>query len=152
MEEHGWRPERPTSVCWVYCAETDAEAEEGARQYMAEYADSALRHYQFMGEHLQNLKGYEYYAQMAKMRAALPENVRPEDLYLTNQVWGSPETCIWKLENINDRMGADDFVAVFSYGSMPLAKAEASMRLFAEEVLPVAQALEPAEIPVGVSA
>jgi alkanesulfonate monooxygenase SsuD/methylene tetrahydromethanopterin reductase-like flavin-dependent oxidoreductase (luciferase family) len=152
VEEHGWEPERPTSVCWVYCAETDAEAQEGAQRYMAEYADSAFRHYQFMGEHLQNLKGYEYYGQMAKMRELLPENVRPEDLYLTNQVWGSPKTCIEKLENINNRMGADDFVAVFSYGSMPLNTAEASMRLFAEKVLPVAQGMAPAEIPVGVGA
>jgi alkanesulfonate monooxygenase SsuD/methylene tetrahydromethanopterin reductase-like flavin-dependent oxidoreductase (luciferase family) len=152
VEEHGWQPERPTAVCWVYCAETDAEAEEGARQYMAEYADSALRHYQFLGEHLQGLKGYEYYAQMAKMREALPADVRPEDLYLTNQVWGSPKTCIEKLERINNMMGADDFVAVFSYGAMPVDKAEASMRLFAEKCLPVAQGLAPAEIPVGVSA
>ena len=29
VEEHDWEPERPTVVCWVYCAETDAEAEEG---------------------------------------------------------------------------------------------------------------------------
>jgi alkanesulfonate monooxygenase SsuD/methylene tetrahydromethanopterin reductase-like flavin-dependent oxidoreductase (luciferase family) len=152
VEEHGWTPERPTAVCWVYCAETDAEAEEGARQYMAEYADSALRHYQFLGEHLQGLKGYEYYAQMAKMREALPADVRPEDLYLINQVWGSPKTCIEKLENINNMMGADDFVAVFSYGSMPVDKAEASMRLFAERVLPVAQGFSEADIPVGVGA
>ena len=34
VEEHGWKPERPTVVCWVYCAETDTEAEEGARQYL----------------------------------------------------------------------------------------------------------------------
>ena len=33
-------------------------------------------------------------------------------------------------------VGADDFVAVFSYGSMPVEKAEASMRLFAREVIP----------------
>jgi hypothetical protein len=48
-------------------------------------------------------------------------------------------------------MGADDFVAVFSYGSMPVEKAEASMRLFAEKVLPKVQGFSPAEIPVLVS-
>jgi hypothetical protein len=45
-------------------------------------------------------------------------------------------------------MGADDFVAVFSYGSMPVEKAEASMRLFAEKVLPHVQAMAPADVPV----
>ena len=34
--EHGWETERPTAVCWVFCAPTDAEAEEGAEQYMRE--------------------------------------------------------------------------------------------------------------------
>lgn len=151
VEEHGWEPERPTVVCWVYCAETDAEAEEGARQYLTEYGDSALRHYQFLGEHLQGLKGYEYYAQMAKLRAALPEDTDTAQIYLRNNVWGSPETCIEKLEMINSMMGADDFVAVFSYGSMPVDKAEKSMRLFAEKVLPVTQNMAPAEVPLLVS-
>jgi alkanesulfonate monooxygenase SsuD/methylene tetrahydromethanopterin reductase-like flavin-dependent oxidoreductase (luciferase family) len=134
-EEHGWQPERPTVVCWVYCAEDAAQAEEEARQYLPEYGDSALRHYQFLGEHLQGLKGYEYYAQMAKLRAALPEGTDMAGIYLQNNVWGTPEACIEKLERI----------------SMPVEKAEASMRLFAEKVLPKVQGFSPAEIPVLVS-
>lgn len=148
VEEHGWEPERPTVVCWVYCAETDAEAEEGARQYLPEYGDSALRHYQFLGEHLQGLRGYEYYAQMAKLRASLPEGTDTAAIYLQNNVWGSPKTCLEKLERINNMMGADDFVAVFSYGAMPVEKAEKSMRLFAEKVLPMTQQFAPAEVPL----
>ena len=151
VEEHGWKPERPTVVCWVYCAETDAEAAEGARQYLPEYGDSALRHYQFLGEHLQGLKGYEYYAQMAKLRAALPPDHDTAAIYLQNNVWGSPKTCLEKLERINNMMGADDFVAVFSYGSMPVEKAEKSMRLFAKEVLPTTQSFAPAEVPLLVT-
>jgi alkanesulfonate monooxygenase SsuD/methylene tetrahydromethanopterin reductase-like flavin-dependent oxidoreductase (luciferase family) len=148
VEEHGWKPERPTVVCWVYCAESDAEAEEGARKYITEYGDSALRHYQFMGDHLQGLKGYEYYAQMAKMRAAMPEGADTAAIYLQNNIWGSPKTCLEKLERVNDMMGADEFVAVFSYGSMPVEKAEKSMRLFAKEVLPKTQGFKPAEVPL----
>jgi alkanesulfonate monooxygenase SsuD/methylene tetrahydromethanopterin reductase-like flavin-dependent oxidoreductase (luciferase family) len=151
VEEHGWRPERPTVVCWVYCAETDAEAEEGARQYLPEYGDSAMRHYQFLGEHLQGLKGYEYYAQMAKMRANLPAEFDTAQIYLQNNIWGSPKTCLEKLERINSMMGADEFVAVFSYGSMSFDKAEANMRLFAREVLPKTQAFAPAPVPQLVS-
>jgi alkanesulfonate monooxygenase SsuD/methylene tetrahydromethanopterin reductase-like flavin-dependent oxidoreductase (luciferase family) len=151
VEEHGWAPERPTVVCWVYCAETDAEAEEGARRYIAEYADSAMRHYQFLGEHLQGLKGYEYYAQMAKLRAAMPEGIDTAGIYLANNIWGSPATCLEKLKRVNDMMGADEFVAVFSYGSMPVDVAERNMRLFAEQVLPKTQSFAPAEAPLAVS-
>lgn len=147
VEDHGWEPERPTAVCWVYCAETDAEAEEGAAQYMAEYGDSAMRHYQTMGDHLSKTPGYEYYGQMAEMRKQNPDIVLP-NVYLQNHVWGSPKTCIEKLENINNRMGADDFVAVFSYGGMPYEKAEKSLRLFSNHVLGSVQAFQPGEIPV----
>ena len=48
-------------------------------------------------------------------------------------------------------MGADEFVAVFSYGSMPIEKAEASMRLFAQKVLPVTQRFALGDVPLLVS-
>ena len=44
-----------------------------------------------------------------------------------------------------------EFVAVFSYGSMPARKAEASMRLFAQQVLPATQRFALAEPPLLVS-
>lgn len=146
-EEHGWGTERPTAVCWVYCAETDSEAHDGAAQHMLEYGDSAMRHYQFLGDHLQTTKGYEYYGQLAKMSKEAPPTTQADDIYLSNHVWGSPATCLEKLRHINDQMAADDFVAVFSYGAMPVDKAEKSMRLFAEHVLPTAQDFEPAALP-----
>jgi len=48
-------------------------------------------------------------------------------------------------------MGADEFVAVFSYGAMPVEKAEKNMRLFAEKVLPTVQNFAPARVPLLVS-
>lgn len=150
VEEHGWQPERPTTVCWVYCAETNAEAEAGARQYMVEYSDSATRHYQILGDHLSKTPGYEYYGQMAKFRLANPD-IQIGDIYIQNHIWGDPKQCIEKLERINDQMGSDEFVAVFSYGGMPIEKAEKSMRLFAEKVLPAAQNFAPGEVPTLVA-
>ena len=60
---------------------------------------------------------------------------RHRGIYLQNNVWGTPEACIEKLELILDD-GRGRLRSVFSYGSMPLEKAEASMKLFAEKVLP----------------
>ena len=151
VHEHGWEPQRPTVVCWVYCHDDATQAEEGARRYLTEYGDSAMRHYQLLGAHLQGLKGYEYYADLAKARASMPEGTDTAAIYLQNNVWGTPAQCLEKLEQINNLMGADEFVAVFSYGSMPVDKAEASMRLFAEKVLPKARSFAPAAIPVLVA-
>ena len=152
VEEHGWEPRRPTVVCWVYCHEDAGQAEADARRYLTEYGDSALRHYQLLDNHFEHLKGYEYYAQMSQARANMPEGTDTAVIYLENNVWGTPEQCLEKLEAINNLMGADEFVAVFSYGSMPFEKAEASMRLFAERVLPKARSFSPAEIPLLVGA
>src|SRR5438552_1134497 len=44
---------------------------------------------------------------------------------------------------IRRRVGNDHFVGVFSYGGMPPAEATRSMRLFAKEVMPALQALDP---------
>lgn len=152
VEDKGWEPERPTVVCWVYCAEDAGQAEADARVYLPEYGDSAMRHYQLLGDHLQGLKGYEYYARMAKMRATMSEGMDTANIYLQNNVWGTPAQCLEKLERINTMMGADEFVAVFSYGSMSVEKAEASMRLFAERVLPKVHSFTPADVPVGAPA
>jgi alkanesulfonate monooxygenase SsuD/methylene tetrahydromethanopterin reductase-like flavin-dependent oxidoreductase (luciferase family) len=85
------------------------------------------------------------------MRAAMPEGVDTAGIYLANNIWGSPATCLEKLQKVNDMMGADEFVAVFSYGSMPVEKAEKNMRLFAEKVLPKVQGFAEAEAPLAVS-
>ena len=59
-------------------------------------------------------------------------------------MWGTPEQCIEKLRTIRATTDAAEFVGVFTYGDLPLEQAEASMRLFASEVLPVLQAEESA--------
>ncbi len=97
-------------------------------------------------QYTQQTAGYEYYGRLAKLRQEHPE-IRPEDVYLRNHVWGDPKQCIEKLQMINDMMGADEFVAVFSYGGMPVEKAEKSMRLFAEQVLPSVQQFTPGRVP-----
>jgi alkanesulfonate monooxygenase SsuD/methylene tetrahydromethanopterin reductase-like flavin-dependent oxidoreductase (luciferase family) len=139
-DEHGFPPAPPTVVCWVYCAETEEAAWDGARQYIPAYADSAARHYELLSDHFGTTKGYEHYAAMSNV---MNKADRPHDMaemYLTNQVWGTPEQCIDKIQQISQLMGPDHFVAVMKYGGMPLDLAEASMRLFAREVLPVVQA------------
>ena len=87
------------------------------------------------------------------MRAAIAGErssvLRTAAIYLQNNIWGSPKTCLEKLKAVNDMMGADEFVAVFSYGSMPLDVAEKNMRLFAEKVLPATQSFRQAEAPLA---
>ena len=144
----GFAPARPTIAFWVYCAETEAKAWEGARKYIPEYGDSAMRHYEIASGHFARTRGYEHYA--ANSRALAEGEVQDIGaMYLNNQVWGTPEQCIEKLSQINRLMGPDHFVGVMKYGGMPFALAEANMRLFAREVLPVVQKLPEAPLPMS---
>src|SRR5262249_2499832 len=58
----GHAPSHTKLELWTYVAETERDAQPGAEQYMVEYADSALRHYELLGSHLKDIKGYEAYA------------------------------------------------------------------------------------------
>ena len=87
-------------------------------------------------------KGYEYYAKMTdKIHTYGDEKVI--DFFTDLQVWGTPEQCYERIMDIRRRVGNDHFVGVFSYGAMPPAEATRSMHLFAKEVMPALQALDP---------
>ena len=58
------------------------------------------------------------------------------DFFVNLQVWGTPEQCYQKIVDIHQQTGNDAFIGVFSYAGMPYTAAEASMRLFAREVMP----------------
>ena len=88
----------------------------------------------FEDEHFGKAKGYEYYEQMAKN---LQGNADASIEYFLNlQVWGTPEMCLEKIDEIRKRVNANHFVGVFSYAGMPIEDAEKSLRLFASDVMP----------------
>jgi hypothetical protein len=61
------------------------------------------------------------------------------------QVWGTPEMVYEKVMDIQRRTGAEAYTGIFSYGGMPYDLAEASLRLFAGEVMPELKRRVPVE-------
>jgi alkanesulfonate monooxygenase SsuD/methylene tetrahydromethanopterin reductase-like flavin-dependent oxidoreductase (luciferase family) len=145
-EINGWPPKPPIVVCWVFCAEDAEEARETARRYMGNYSDSAARHYGFaVADAFKEVRGYEHYQSLAEQQVRILAEIPREELlarFAETQVYGTPNECLDKLRRIHRVTRADEFIAVFSYGGMPIDVAERSMRLFAERVLPAAHALE----------
>jgi alkanesulfonate monooxygenase SsuD/methylene tetrahydromethanopterin reductase-like flavin-dependent oxidoreductase (luciferase family) len=126
---------KPIVVAFIYCAESDSAAEKGAMTWMPNYADTALRHYEYDDpEHFRAVKGYEYHVKMAEAGKNTPNAFR--DMFSKTQCYGSPERCVEMLRTIASTMDAAEFVGVFKYGGMPLEEAQRSMKLFATEVLP----------------
>ena len=140
----GHAPSHTKLALWTYVAETHEEAQAGAERYMVQYADSALRHYELLGTHLKDVKGYEAYA--AQSEALRQDKSMFTHGFYNSHPWGTPEETIARASELANLFGVDELMFVFKYGDMPMAEAEKSMRLFAKAVMPALQALKPAPL------
>jgi alkanesulfonate monooxygenase SsuD/methylene tetrahydromethanopterin reductase-like flavin-dependent oxidoreductase (luciferase family) len=128
----------PPPICagWTFCDENADRAQELAYRYIGGYWKTVVKHYELIGDHLTKMKGYESYAEMQE-KASAPGGVDAmTEFFVGLQIWGTPEQCYEKILDVQKRTGAEAFNGVFSYAGMPYDIAEASMRLFAAEVMP----------------
>ena len=81
------------------------------------------------------VKGYEHYGVIADNA----ENSTPEQAvqdFVGLQVAGTPDECLEQIQIMQEKVGFDHLISVFSYGGMPPVETERNMRLFATEVMP----------------
>jgi len=135
QEVNGTPAPPPIVVGFTFCHEDEDRAQEMASEYVGNYWDSIMDHYEFRSDHLKETKGYEYYGKFTeKIEQYGTQDVK--DFFLGLQVWGTPDQCYDKIMSTRGRVGSDSFLAAFSFGAMPYDEVEKSMRLFAKEVLP----------------
>jgi alkanesulfonate monooxygenase SsuD/methylene tetrahydromethanopterin reductase-like flavin-dependent oxidoreductase (luciferase family) len=134
--EHHAAPPSPIAAAWVYCDRDEVRARELSSRFMGTYYKSTIAHYRFDSDDLAEVRGYEYYK---RIRAGLARtgNDKAAEAFTGAQIWGTPEQCIAKAREIQRRVSCKGINAVFAFAGMPYEDAEASMRLFAQEVLPV---------------
>jgi alkanesulfonate monooxygenase SsuD/methylene tetrahydromethanopterin reductase-like flavin-dependent oxidoreductase (luciferase family) len=125
------------------CAATDAEANELAERHMASFVDSNLEHYELMSTHFATAKGYDAYAKKSEIARTAGRDGLVNAL-LQVAVRGSPDTVLRAYEERRTLLGDFELNSSFRFGGIPFAKAEASMRLFAREVMPVLKSWKPA--------
>ena len=125
------------------CAATSDEANELAERHMASFVDSNLEHYELMSTHFATAKGYDAYAKKSELARSAGRDGLVNAL-LQVAVRGTPEQVLRAYEARRELLGDFELNSSFRFGGIPLAKAEASMRLFAKEVLPVLKGWKPA--------
>jgi len=118
------------------CAPKPDEAETLARKHMGKFVESNFDHYEFLGEHFATVKGYDAYAQKAEIarKGGLEGAVEG---FMKAAVWGTPDRILRELEARRGVIGDFELNVSFRFGGIPYDKAEASLRLFAREVMPV---------------
>jgi alkanesulfonate monooxygenase SsuD/methylene tetrahydromethanopterin reductase-like flavin-dependent oxidoreductase (luciferase family) len=153
----GLAPMHPILVAPTVCASSDEAAWEQAERWIGGYLRTSVLHYQTdRPERFRGVSGYETYAGDSHIAASsLTRRVGLDAAALSfarNALWGTPHTCIERLRWAAEHMHVDHVVLVANPGGMPRAEAEASLRLFAKEVLPAAGEIVPAAFPAAAAA
>src|SRR5207249_1218248 len=60
---HGTEPGPPVLTDFTYCHEDPDVVQRTAEEYVAKYFLSVVRHYEFLGDHFAETKGYKSYAE-----------------------------------------------------------------------------------------
>lgn len=136
VEHHGAEAPPPLVCDFTYCHADAETAAAGAREHITGYLASVLHHYELASEHFKEARGYEEYGSNVEAIRHMGLE-RMAEHYLGVQAWGTPSQILEKLEARRRLIGDFDMTLCFRYAGMPYGEAEASMRLFASEVLPV---------------
>jgi alkanesulfonate monooxygenase SsuD/methylene tetrahydromethanopterin reductase-like flavin-dependent oxidoreductase (luciferase family) len=119
-------------VCWPDLV----EAEDLSRRHMGSFLQSNVEHYELMSDHFSTVKGYDAYAQKSEIVRNLGLEGMTEG-FLKAAVWGTPDRILRMLDERRGVVGDFELATSFRFGGIPFEVAEKSMRLYAEEVLPV---------------
>jgi hypothetical protein len=103
--------------------------------------DSIENHYRFSDGHLTGVKGYEFYAKMAKTYSKLHADAeakeRAVEFYRSLHASGTATQVLEKLRYVHQTVPLEHVIGTFAFGGLPYPKLERSFKLFAEKVLPV---------------
>jgi alkanesulfonate monooxygenase SsuD/methylene tetrahydromethanopterin reductase-like flavin-dependent oxidoreductase (luciferase family) len=147
-QDIGLEPCQPNNILFMYCAKNAAEVAEAQAYVEAANRDVRL-HYGFGDPTtFAGVKGYEDYAAGQANATALtstnanggrPAVTRYDE---SNLLIGTPETIIERIQRGQKACSFAQIGIVPNFGTMPHHAAEASLRLFAQEVLPTVHRME----------
>ena len=137
--ELGLPPDQPTTLLWMYCAETAAEAEEGWQYFNNQQLAAKHHYFEWKNPGFQGIRGYEEYLQ--RQTADTGSTEASLAARRATQPIGTPDQIIDTVKTLQQALSLEKIVFHVFYGGMPREKAEKSLRLFAEKVLPELHAM-----------
>ncbi|MGI9424033.1 MAG: LLM class flavin-dependent oxidoreductase [Hyphomicrobiaceae bacterium] len=144
-EYHGTAPPTVMLTDFAICASSNDDAEQWARAYQGKFVESNFEHYEFLGEHFKNVKGYDSYQQKAEIARQGGGLEAAVDGFMQAASWGTPDRILRGLEKRREVIGDFELNVAFRFGGVPFDVAEQGLKLFAKEVLPVLKSWTPAK-------
>jgi alkanesulfonate monooxygenase SsuD/methylene tetrahydromethanopterin reductase-like flavin-dependent oxidoreductase (luciferase family) len=137
--ELGLPPDQPTTLLWMYCAETSSAAEEGWEYFHNQLLAAQHHYFEWNNPGFKGIKGYEDY--QARQSADVGIADASAAARRATQPIGTPDEIVDKIKTLQWNIGLGEIVVHMFYGGMPREKAEKSLRLFADKVLPAVRAM-----------
>ena len=152
-KEHHPDIEPPKPFCSGFCFvdESADRAEELARKYLSANYREALDHYEILGTHFKDIKGYERYADLSKYFNEIGADKAVED-YIQLMPWGTPQRVLEKFDDMKKLTDMQGIMPNFHFGGMPYEEAERNLLCFVKHCLrelqswPSANLEEPKEL------
>ena len=138
-KELGLPPDQPTTLLWMYCAESHEEAEEGWIYFHNQLMAAQHHYFEWNNPGYEGINGYEEY--LTRQQADVGTADASFNARRATQPIGTPDEIIEKIRQLQWTISLEKVVIHMFYGGMPRDKAEKSLRLFAEKVLPEVQAM-----------
>ncbi len=131
--QHGWGPSTSAVAITVFCHEDQQHAHEYATHYWRATTGQTIWHYDRLGS-----PGFMPDASPQQRLAAI-------DGAYQNQtaagIFGTPEYLIERIREIQAAGNVSHLITLHSFGDMPVADVERSMKMFAAQVLPAVRGI-----------
>lgn len=139
---HGTEPPHVMLTDFCVCGTDNDACKEEAWNYQGKFVESNFHHYEFLGEHFKEVKGYDAYQQKAEIARQSGLEGAVEG-FMKAASWGTPDKILRGLEDRRRVVGDFELNVAFRFGGTPLEVSERGLKLFAKEVLPVLKSWGP---------
>ena len=132
---HGEAAPPPLCADIIVCDESTDRARELAEKYMAAQYALTIEHYELLGEHFAQTKGYGDHAAVADALRSAGQEAAAKN-FVDICLVGTPTHILEKLDQRRNVVGDFDETLSFLFGGIPVEAARSGIRLFASKALP----------------
>jgi alkanesulfonate monooxygenase SsuD/methylene tetrahydromethanopterin reductase-like flavin-dependent oxidoreductase (luciferase family) len=143
---HGTEPPTVMLTEFCVCGANTNGLEDEARRYQGKFVESNFHHYEFLGEHFKDVKGYDAYQQKADLARKAGGIEGAITGFMQAASWGTPDKILRGLEARRKLLGDFEMNVAFRFGGTPYEVCERGLKLFAKEVLPVVKKWGPVKV------